>query len=325
MKTGVRLTKEEVQSRINKVHNFTIIMTNYRAASKRAHFECKICGYEWETQPRSIYYLKTGCPMCSSNAPLTTDEFSKRMKNLVGNEYTLLSECNGRHAIVKIKHNKCGLVYDVEAGSFLSGRRCPNPEEISKRIHDGLFVDKDEMIRRLKHSWNDEMQYVSGFESVNDDALFRHKKCGKVFRARPRQLYNKFRGCTYCSYSKGEIVINNYLEKRNIKHLPQYIFDDCKDKRVLPFDYAVFNDDGSLNCLIEYQGQQHYQKVDYFGNDSWISTTTHDVMKKDYCKKKKIKLLCIPCPSMGDTKLDELESYVLNYLDKHMSIPNQAM
>lgn len=35
--------------------------------------------------------------------------------------------------------------------------------------------------------------------------------------------------------------------------------------RVLRFDFAVFDGDGNLDFLIEYQGKQHYEPVGKFG------------------------------------------------------------
>jgi hypothetical protein len=33
------------------------------------------------------------------------------------------------------------------------------------------------------------------------------------------------------------------------------------------FDFAIFDDDGNLDFLIEYQGKQHYQAVSKFGGN----------------------------------------------------------
>ena len=39
-------------------------------------------------------------------------------------------------------------------------------------------------------------------------------------------------------------------------------FNDLKMKRMLRYDYYV----DSLNCLIEFDGEQHYYKIDYFND-----------------------------------------------------------
>lgn len=35
--------------------------------------------------------------------------------------------------------------------------------------------------------------------------------------------------------------------------------------KALRFDFAIFDDDGNLDFLIEYQGRQHYEPVAKFG------------------------------------------------------------
>lgn len=321
MKRGVRLTKEEVQNRIDQVHNHSIVMSNYLAASKKADFKCKNCGYEWSTQPRSVYYLKTGCPNCANNAPLTTDDLKQKIADLVGDEYVLMSECHGRHEKVKLYHTKCGETYEVEVGSFLLGKR--HTCDLSERISNGLSMSLDDMLDRLYKAFGNEYVYKSGFTTVNDYAVFEHSECGKLFRAIPRQLYTGLRGCTYCSSSKGEKAIDLFLSTHKIKYKRQYILNDCRDKNPLPFDFAVFDDD-TLNCLIEYQGIQHYQEIDYFGNDAFISTTTHDILKKKYCQKNNIQLFCIKAPDKLNATQLEINNYVDEYLTHYMLRPNQA-
>ena len=60
------------------------------------------------------------------------------------------------------------------------------------------------------------------------------------------------------------------------------------------FDFAVLNDDGSLDFLIEANGKQHYSPVGKFGGRSGLSRQQYnDCCKKRYCKKHGIKLVSI--------------------------------
>jgi len=62
----------------------------------------------------------------------------------------------------------------------------------------------------------------------------------------------------------------------------------------LRFDFAVF-ENNSLLCLIEYQGEQHYQVVDIFdGETGFKQRQLNDQKKRDYCDKNNIYLLEIP-------------------------------
>ena len=69
--------------------------------------------------------------------------------------------------------------------------------------------------------------------------------------------------------SRGEIKIHEILEQNGINFKEEYEFPGLKapSGRPLRFDFAVFDDDGNLDFLIEYQGKQHYQAVSKFGGN----------------------------------------------------------
>jgi hypothetical protein len=110
--------------------------------------------------------------------------------------------------------------------------------------------------------------------------------------------YEKFlRGdrCPICCQSKGEERIQNYLTNKNIKFKPQFRFKDCRVKYPLPFDFAVFNNDNNINCLIEFDGIQHYQHIPKYGTkEDFEIKQQYDNVKNEYCLKNNIKLIRIP-------------------------------
>ena len=60
--------------------------------------------------------------------------------------------------------------------------------------------------------------------------------------------------------SRGEIKIEDILRAAELNFKEEYIFPDLvsSNGRPLRFDFAVFDDCGDLDFLIEYQGIQHY-------------------------------------------------------------------
>lgn len=92
--------------------------------------------------------------------------------------------------------------------------------------------------------------------------------------------------------SKGELAVNSYLTKLGYDVKKQFTFDDCKDKRKLPFD-SMFHIDNRI-CLIEFDGEQHYKAVDHFGGEEHLRyIQNHDKIKNEYCLKNNIPLLRI--------------------------------
>ena len=97
--------------------------------------------------------------------------------------------------------------------------------------------------------------------------------------------------------SNGEVKIHNILTDYDIPFSEEYEFDDLKSSsgKALRFDFAIFDDDGDLLCLIEFQGQQHYSPVKKFGGQRGLSRQQYnDNLKRQYCIKHNIKLISIP-------------------------------
>ena len=65
--------------------------------------------------------------------------------------------------------------------------------------------------------------------------------------------------------SRGEIKIEDILRFNGLSFIEEYSFDDLLsfNHKPLRFDFAVFDDNGDLDFLIEYQGIQHYEPFDY--------------------------------------------------------------
>ena len=97
--------------------------------------------------------------------------------------------------------------------------------------------------------------------------------------------------------SKGEIKIHEILENAGLIFEEEYSFPDLVSStgRELRFDFAVFDDDGDLMFLIEYQGIQHYQPKSKFGGFEGLRRQSYnDMLKREYCKKHNIILIAIP-------------------------------
>ena len=67
--------------------------------------------------------------------------------------------------------------------------------------------------------------------------------------------------------SRGEIKIEEILKEAGLIFKEEYSFPglNSPNGRSLRFDFAVFDDDGNLDFLIEYQGKQHYEPSSKFG------------------------------------------------------------
>lgn len=104
-------------------------------------------------------------------------------------------------------------------------------------------------------------------------------------------------GCIYCtSLSMGENNILAWLDSNNIIHAREYSFEDLIFNKgtKLRFDFAIFNKSNKLCHLIEYQGKQHFEPIEYFGGQEVFDKQVYnDNLKVNYCKDNNIPLLII--------------------------------
>ena len=108
----------------------------------------------------------------------------------------------------------------------------------------------------------------------------------------------------------------------------QYKFDDCKYKRKLPFDFAIFHPQNKkLLFLIELHGEQHYfpftfnkesnkQKEENFLHRKYL-----DQLKEDYCIKNNIPLLIIRYTNF-QTKEKIVKGFYVNCLQNNITVDN---
>lgn len=97
--------------------------------------------------------------------------------------------------------------------------------------------------------------------------------------------------------SRGEIKIYDILNAEGLDFQEEYSFSDLTSTRGNPlrFDFAVFDESGNIDFLIEFQGIQHYEPKDKFGGYAGLRQQQYyDMQKRIYCKKHGIKLVLIP-------------------------------
>lgn len=97
--------------------------------------------------------------------------------------------------------------------------------------------------------------------------------------------------------SNMEIKIHEILDKLDVPFEEEYTFSDlrCSNGRSLRFDFAIFSDDGELECLIEAQGEQHYKPVAKYGGQAALRKQQYnDTVKRKYCLEHNIRLISIP-------------------------------
>lgn len=314
-----KLTDEEFKNKMAKLHNGDIVsLEQYVNQRSKIIFRCNRCEYVWSTVTANVLGGH-GCPKCAGKVGKTTASFKAEVFRLVGNEYSVLSEYKNNKTKIKFKHNVDGFEFMMTPHAFLSGQRSPNKRYLTTAKKNTIPLDKinNEMLITTKGKY----KIVGDFTATSHTASIKCNNCGKIFRNKPTRIIRGGIGCPNCYKSKGEDVVEEYLIKNNYSYKKQYKFKDCKNKRSLPFDFAVF-EENNLIFLIEYDGIQHFKPK--FGMNSFKSLQITDGIKNKYCKEKNIKLIRIKYNRSENINIFKAKITKQLTSKINMEIPSQA-
>ena len=259
----------------------------------------------WDTTPNNI--LKgCGCPKCKSTKisgklVLSHGEYVEKLKITNPNIVVIDKYININTQIL----HKCTIhdfEWNITPASVLQGCGCPKCR--SEKIGNSLRKTHDQYIKEVRlinHSILVLGKYIDAVTPILHKCL----NDGHEWYAYPYNILSGC-GCPICKESKGERTIRILLSNHNIEYIRQASFEDCRDKKPLPFDFYL----PTYNSCIEYDGEQHYIAIDYFGGEEYLKYIQyHDKIKNEYCKNNGISLLRIPY-----YKCDDIEEELNNFL-----------
>jgi hypothetical protein len=232
-----------------------------------------------------------GCNKCEENV-VGNNKYSKYnlefvYKIIEQNNYELLNEYKNAGNVLHLRCKVCGDYSYKNFKHVLDGRKCRNCSGLKKKTTDEF----KEIVNNLTDG---EYELIGEYSTVHTKTLFLHKKCNTEYECTPANFLGDKR-CPYCKSSKGEKEIKDFLIKNKLIFIQQFRFDDCRYTNSLPFDFAIFSDENKLLYLIEYDGEQHYKPVEYWGGEIELQNIkVKDKIKTDYCLKNNYKLIRIP-------------------------------
>lgn len=264
------------------------------------------------------YGERKGCPKCSIEKK-RKKRVEKLLKvfieksNIIHNNKYDYSKVNYITNIIPILIS-CPIHGDFEQkpSHHLLGSGCPICGDISMRekLNKGKNFFIEEYYNKYGKIYDlSNIIYINANIKVEVTCL----KHGKFKITPMKLLYGS--GCPNCIKSKGEIRLKNFLEKNNMYFEQQYRISECKNKKPLPFDFAIFEDEEKtkLKCLIEYDGEQHYKAIPYFGGEKRYSIQQkRDNIKNEYCKNNSIPLYRINY--IDNINSDKIDTILRNLL-----------
>ena len=124
-------TQDEFNKEVfNLVENEYTVLGEYKGWDVKLLMKHNNCNHEYPVSPNN--FLKgERCPKCELEKRKYYKlkrhcDFIKEVFNLVGEEYTVLTEYKTSREYVLMRHNNCGYEWDITPNNFLRGYRCPN-------------------------------------------------------------------------------------------------------------------------------------------------------------------------------------------------------
>lgn len=280
-----------------------IELIKFETSRKEIIYRCKNCQKEYYlSKGYSIYRRTTLCFDCYPHQK--TSGYRDWINNFIFNssQFDFAGEWDGKvgkDSAVPIICHKCGRTQIKNASNMINSTEQTLCCFCGK---NGQPVDLDIYLSRMEK--NDKKDYeVLEYKDMKHSIKVKHS-CGFVFTQNAQNFLTGL-GCPKCyrKMSKGEVKIENWLKEHQIFYETQKRFDFNLH---LSFDFYL----PDYNTLIEYQGRQHYEPVEYFGGEEQLQKQKdNDKAKAIFCENNNYNLVAIPYYDF-----DEIEKYLIQII-----------
>lgn len=289
-----------------KAGNEYTVLSEYKGMRSYVLIKHILCGHEYMVQPNN-FMRGSRCAKCANNLKKTHEEFVLDMKEKCGSEYELLSKYESARKNILVKHVPCGHEYMVQPYNLLRGNGCAKCAKNVNKTHEAFS-------EQVKVLGSGDYQTVTEYKSRRTSITMEHITCGHQYDVKPSEFL-RGRRCPKCNSSKGELMVESVLREMNVSFVSQLKFSECKNIRILSFDFGVQDKDGNIVFLIEYDGKQHFEENHFFGGrKEFIQRVRNDRIKSNFSKAQGIPLLRI------SYKQENQEEFLKHALEGFFSI-----
>lgn len=286
---NIRKTPEEFEAEVYQKHPTIQALENYIDSRTKIWFKCLICEHQWPSSPDNLLH-HNGCPKCTLRSRgkkrrKTNEQFLHEMA-IRHPELIVNSEYISSEVKVSCTCKICGNTDNYYPATLTHGSggcfMCGN-----QKISEALTISQDEFIKQLQ-AVNNNIIVIGGYTNASSHVDVECKICGWRWSPVAKSLTQGF-GCPRCSMSHGEKAIGKYLDKHNIKYVPQKHFDQLigVGGGLLSYDFYL----PQYNLLIEYQGEYHDGTASIQTEIEFLKQQEHDKRKRNYAKSHNINLL----------------------------------
>lgn len=298
-------TKETYYNKLMELlpeSNFTLDV--YNGTEKPAQITCKTCGncYKFTVASNLARRARRGnlniCKKCEKNQWTEKQQEAKnKAQYLLAKKQTITLagpiKSWASPEPVLWKCEKCNHTFQRSPAVMFSLNclQCPWCESRP------YTYTVDMILQKVKELWGDEYQVLQ-IDNIQREKgnksrriLVCHKKCGFKYTVNYHHFMHG-QGCPRCKKSHGERKVRKYLEAHGFYFQEQYTIRTLNG-RYLKCDFYL--EENGQKYIIEYNGIQHYQPIEWFGGEQgYRSQCIRDQEKVEYCKLNNIELIIIP-------------------------------
>jgi len=263
-----------------KIHGekYDYSLVNYINNRTKVKLICNICGNIVEQTPTNN--LRFDCPYCSERI-FDKKKFIENVNKIHNNkyDYSKINYSGAKNKIIII----CPIhgEFKQRAGHHLvcGCSKCSNKHKYTTQE----FIELVNIVHDFKYNYE-----LVDYKNIKTKIKIICPEHG-IFEQTPSS-HLRGRGCSCCCESKGEKIIEKLLKSNKIEYVRQKTFDDCRNERLLYFDFYL----PDKNTCIEFDGKQHFESIVYWGGEKHFEIVKKcDKIKNDYCHNNSINLIRI--------------------------------
>jgi very-short-patch-repair endonuclease len=291
----LKYTLEEVKNIVRNEGDL-LISNEYKSGKEKLVIECHTCKQNFDMSFYHYNILSQRCPSCYiETRKLPKNTFNEYVQ---GRGDTLIGQYVDSRTEVKVKCGICQITFTILGNHYRQGGGCKSCwinrtrltyDEVKSRVES--FGDK--LLSKTYINSKTPLQIECG-------------NCGEVFQKTADQ-YTPF--CKYCNSTSLEKMMIMYLRKHEIDFEAEKMYKDCRSEHGNMFRYDFYLP--KLDCIIECDGQQHFEVVKKFkmknhSLEEWFKVIQErDRCKTQYCIDNNIKQIRISYKEMENEETFE--------------------
>lgn len=300
-----RITEEYFNKMLKEKHPEIELVKKYKTYNSHVEVKCKNCKYIWNPIAKNLLN-GNGCPYCTGRIKITKDNFTNLFKANGNHNVEIIGSYINSTTNIKCRCKICDNIWMGYPYLLVKGAGCKRCADKNHGLK--LRMTHEEYVKKV-YEINNNIEIISKYITAKDNVSCKCIICNYQWTPIAYSLLQG-NGCPKCSFSKGEKIIELFLEENNLTYSPQKTFDDLLGigNGLLSYDFYL----PQYNLLIEFQGEQHEHPVEYFGGEKRFKIQQeHDKRKREYAEKNNINLL-----EIWYYDIDNIESILLQTVNE---------